>query len=310
MLSETTIYDFEDFTGYDITTYINNYLSFMANDLVNFISFYKGQIDHIAISSKKLFDNLLTQSQEITDLLKNQLNNFVRCDFANLSEMLDNIRFDLFKTKSLGKFLRSSLINEYATPNILVNKIVTNYETPESIEQSTDTQNKWVDTYVSQRIYEQSFDKDNGYLVKQQQNNFNSFDIQNIVDYSIGDTLLGRDINKTIQFNSDLSDLVILDGYDTAIQGIDINSKLFIGANPLYSNVGIDPTLLFGNLIGFNLPFIIKQLTQTFNLDQSLTDFTIENILPDKQTININISVKTVYGKILETNLNLEGTLS
>ena len=309
-LSENTIFEFEDFTGFDLQTYFSDYISFISNDFQKFINFYNGNSQMIEIDSYNNYKSLYDRSQILTDLVKQQTANFNRCDFANLIEMIDTIRIQLMKIDRISIFLKSSLVNQTSTSNVAVTKIVTSTDTMESMHSDKpDNQNVWVDTAVNNRVYESSFDENNGYSIELQQSNVLNFDLKSVIDNLSGDKLYGKDILKTITFTDDLSDVISLNGEDTFQQSIEILSKLKKSDNPLYSELGLDTGLCFGNLIGFNLPFIISDLNNTFATDDTISDFSIDDIQINGNALNLSVSAKSFYNKTFNTIVSLQPSM-
>ena len=307
-LSDNTILDFENVIDFDLTTYINDYINFINIDLQKFVDFYKG-ISILNITSKNNFNSLLQRSIDLSNILQQQLFYFTRCDFANLIEIIDNIRFDLKKINNLSKYLKSSIISINYTLNVAIDKVVSNFETMEIIHNDKpNNQNTWVDTAIKNRIYESNFDETNGYTIKLEKSNITNFDISNVIDNLIGENLYGKDIKKTIEFTNDYSDLVTLNGKDTFQQALEITTNLQQNDNPFYPFAGVDPSLLFGNMIGINIPFIISDLTNTFLLDQTIQNFSVDDINVDINALYLSISAKSYYNTTFSTNLSLQSS--
>lgn len=306
-LSENTIQNATDYLKIDIEVYINTFTQFINTDLVNFINYYQGKDNQLNTISKANFDSLWLQCELVNETIKQNSHNLIGNDFANMIEMLDEIRIRLKMIFVLGRFLKSSIVNTSHSNSITVDRKVASFESPESVHSDTNSpQNDWVGTFVKNRIYETDYEENNGFLISKELTNFQNFNVNTVVDNLIMDNLQGKDLDKNITYDFDTDDFKVLGFDDTLLQATTITANAIYGDHGLYPDFGIDPVNLQGSAMGFNLEFIIRDLIKNFSIDDTIQDFSITDIKINLGRIDLAMECKSITNKIINQNLILQ----
>lgn len=298
MFDENTILEFEEFTGFDLGQYFTDFSDYIDNRLDNLINYYLG-ISDLLPSTKIAYDNLWSDSNKLNQLVIQYIHNFTRNDFAGLVEYLDEIRYKLVLIKNISRFLKSSIVSLSNKNTISTKLIVGSYQTPENVHGDSQTpQDDWTDTYITNRIYESDYDKDGGYELTKNKTNITNFDVNTIIDNFIPENLYGKDIDKNMILTE--TGLKLVTGIDALNQAIDITSNALKNDNPQYPDWGTDPQLVCVAMVAVNIPFIIKELTRSFSLDQSIASMDIMDITNESNQLQFNLQCTSLNNDVLQ----------
>ena len=110
---------------------------------------------------------------------------------------------------------------------------------------------------------------------------------------------MGKDLYKKIQFAND--DLVALDYDVTILQAANILSGMRRGDNPGNPNAGLQTNVIAGsNKAIMNFPVIVRQMSQTFAGDDTLKNFSVNNIAVQDDNLAMTYTVFTRLGEVIQ----------
>lgn len=307
MLADNIFDDFYAITKKDLTLYFSRVLDFMQVYYPQIVQFYQGKIQKIDSKPFSVFNNLLTETQDVFQLFKkfgSQMNNIKWWDLLDQVEEIDN----RFKTlQNINRWARSSQKTVGYSPNVQVDITINQNGSIERISQdllnSKDPQDDWVKIAVDNQLEEQDYTSDGGKQVKVTLNNKpgSNFEIFSVVDIIDGTSVYGVDLDQQIHFDSD--DLVVLSNLDTILQAVNILMTLRKNDNPDFPDDGLQGAILIGgNQATFNFPIVIRQLNETFKTDDTMKNLTITGISFDQDNLNVTFNIYSRLGELLPVN--------
>ena len=309
--NKDTIEYFSSVIRYNISTYIDLYSIFVSNYQKNIENFYKFQDDEYDSDSFDFLKTMLDESNKIEDLIKINKNSLNRIDFWNLTEFLEEIKTSLETVNNAGKWLRSSKTkNNSNSSSIIFNSIIKQNETLEDIaEYQLDgyNQDRWIDISLDNSLLEKDYTINGGndiQIRRKIDNQAIKLSLNSVVDNLIGEKLYGLDINKKINFKDD--DLEVLSHKETIIQSVLILSKLKRKQIPEFPNIGVDEKITTGNNVGSLIySSIIRQLKSVFLTDDTLTDFSVDDIFYDNTDLVVKYTVNTFFNKSITSEIRI-----
>ena len=298
------INEFKKITGVNLTYYfsvstavITSY-SKNTNDIIRFVD----------PSVQKAIFQLRKATNEIFTLFHNHKSRLLETQFFELLdsiETIDNLLARLQKIKKWGKFFKNSLI-ENQVPEI--NHIIRQGETLEriasSILGSNNPNDDWFNIALNNALIEEDYTSEGGVSIKLPLDiaNVEQININSVIDVIDEQTIMGKDIYKTITFEND--DLKTVEGFDCAFQAVEILSSLRQGDNTDFPNRGIQAGLFVGSSTAFlNYPTLLRQLNEVFSNDDTLTDFNILDLKQEEDNVYIDFEVYTRTRELISKQL-------
>jgi hypothetical protein len=298
-LNSEIIEEFKKITGKDIFLYFNNATVFFSGDYNTIVDYYSGNLDSISSIPFSNFELLDRQNKEIFEIFKEHSRQFNNLKWWLLIEQIEEIDNRLKTLRKINKWARSSLTNVAYDPSIQREYVLKQNQTLENIASnivgSTNPNDDWVNIAVSNRIEEEDYTNDGGNNIKISfQRSNRNFTVNSVVDVISGKSIYGKDLYRKIQFDEDAEDLKVLNYDETILQAVNILSNLRKNDNPDNPNDGLQSTLVAGsNKAVFNFPIIVRQMSQTFAKDDTLKNFTINDIKIDQDNLFLTYSVQT-----------------
>jgi len=308
ILADDTIETFERLTRFDFNGYIDDFATFIENDYVKILNYFNGKVDKLDKNSINEFIRLKKQSSIVEDYFLSVKVNFDRMDYWNLVSFIDEINHRIKVISRIDKFLKVVKYESSNERSMAVNYLTTDFDTPESVaaKDRGNPQNDWVDIYVKNHVLETDYlaEKGGTYL-KLGRIRLSNIQIESVVDNLQGENVYGKDIDKEFYFEND--DLVVLSPKDTIKQSINVLAKLQKGDIPEFLAMGVSPDLAIGSNLGLiSIPFISKEMKQTFSTDDTLVNFQILEVDQEGSTLNINYEVRSFNDLIINSNLELK----
>jgi len=278
ILETDILTDFDNITGIDIRQFMSDFLSFVERDEANIVAYYQGDVETANSGS---FDRLSTLIDEANDILRAfQLNKeyFENYEYWELLSNIEDIRFKLFTTDNISKFLRSPINKGKFTLGTEANFVL---KQNSSIEKTLDinanpenADNEWGEVALYNDLREEDYTNDGGVLLKTIfPDNDRRFIVRAVLDNLQGEKLNGLDIQKKITFEN--SDLKVLGYIDTMKQSIEILSNLKAGNNPEFPGDGVRESMFIGvNTASFQFPSLFRQLFALFTKDDTCLLYT------------------------------------
>lgn len=312
-LDKVTLDEFKQITGFDLTSYYTDFVSFMNTDYNYIVDYFNGKTKTVGAQSFENLKTLLKEKETIFSLFtqsKNRLNNL---KFWDLMIQLEEIDSSLMTVNNVSKWLRSPKTNTSYSTNIEINIGLRQNNTLEKMTKEVlreeDYQNEWVKTAVRNNLKEEDYSDEGGNLLAVTFSQTGNIFVAAVVDNINGENILGLDIDRKTTFVD--NDLKVLQYKDTYAQSIYILSTLKVGDNPYIANDGIVTGQIIGsNLALLSLPTIFRQLAATFSTDDTIKSFSIVEVKREADAIFIIFAVTSVLGDISVFKHNLSGTLA
>lgn len=300
---------FEKATGYDLTSYFNDFVSFMKLDFPYFVNYFSGQTNVVNNKSLSNLDDLLMRKDDIFSLFthsKNRLNNAM---FFDLLSQLEDIDTALMTASNISKWLRSPKTLSGFGKSIEVNRTLKQNQTLEGFNRkilnNPAFQDDWVKTAIRNDLTEDEYDiLEGGSLLAVTFTRSGQIFVNSVVDNISGENILGVDIDQYTQFVDD--DIKTLGYKETFYQSVLILSSLKQNDNPYWPDQGVKTKSVVGsnrNLL--NLPSLFRQMAETFATDDTIKSFNITDVSRKQDGIFVTFVVKSILGDLQEFKQNL-----
>lgn len=307
ILADDTVDIFQQTSRFDLTSYVLDWHSFASTDYPKIVNFYNGTSDTLDKDAARNLANIRKQTDILEDVVLNVQNNFNRMDFWNLIEFIDEINTRLKVISRIDKFMRSVKYNGINESSIAISYTASDADTPEGIaaKDRSDPQNDWTDIYIKNRILETDYlAEQGGYEVVLGRKNLPQVNLQSVVDNLVGTNVYGKDLDTLFVFEDD--DLRVLSPRDTVRQAILTLARLQKGDVPEFLSMGVSPDLVIGSNIGvLSVPFLVREMVQTFQTDDTLLNFRINNVEVQGSSLFVEFEVETFYNYIINDNLEI-----
>jgi hypothetical protein len=309
-LTQDTLDQFEEITGYDIVSFFSTYVDFIASgygDIQNYI------IGNSNIRPAKAYDTLnwlLKERKKINDVVILNSSTLINYEFWTLNEQVDSIGHSLESTKNLGRWARAASTNTGSKIQTITEVLLEQGQTLQQLEsnviRSSDPTNTWVDTALSNSLREEDYDSQGGQLIKVTLQNGAAIQLNSVVD-NIDDPIktYGLDISQDISIVND--DLLTLGYVDTALQSIKILTDLNKGDDPSFPNRGLNlkNSVLGGTVAGVSYPVILRDLAANFATDDSFQSISVNDISKRQDAIYLDYTVKMRAGNSFSNSIQL-----
>jgi len=297
---------FNALTGLRAETVQLAYLDFYENYYDEFISYYQNELRNVSDEALESYATLKKQVAQIDSYITTEDDRFNRYDFWDLFDQLDEIKDFVKKTDAISRFMRSTRIGKINESDAIIDYSVMDGQTPEQLSEPIgfNPQNDWFELYRDNGIAEINYEAGTGgYIIKlPTQSGNNSILLASIVDNLIGDNLYGKDLHLSIELID--NDLLVLSPRDTFKQGVLVYSKLLKGQIPESPELGISPELVKGSNVGLlNMPFIIKEMTETFSTDDTMINFKVNNVERKGSALFLIFEVESFRNLIEESKI-------
>lgn len=292
-------------TNCDISLFLTDVYDFIQNSLSSITQYYAGySVDKSVFVN---LSNLLVESKKIEDIIS--INKDSLSDDTSFWDLLDD--FENAKTKletinTYGKWSRSSYVYGYDNKSkaSYTLKQHQNIESVSNLIGDSDEQNDWVDIALDNQLKEIDYDVTGGndLSVTGQSNNGSVFVNNGVVDYMIGENILGKDLNKKITFSSD--DVEYLGVNDTLIQSAGICLNVSRKSVPEFPNIGYNKTIVGGNLSMILQSPIQRDIVNNFNTDLSFKEVQMTDMSTDQDTASYEFKIVSRLNNELTLTLN------
>lgn len=308
MFNKDTIDYMSSAIRYNVSTYLDLYSIFISNYKKNIENFYRYKEEKADIESFDFLLSMIKESSKIDDLIKLNKTYFTRIDHWNLVEFIDDIKSNLETIKNSDKWLGSSKTKgNWRSSSIQTETILQQNQTLEDIaydQFGADGQNKWVDLSIENGLLEKDYSNEGGndIQITTETSGVGNFSVKSVVDNLIGERLYGMDICKKITFEND--DIKVMSFLDTVKQSVLILSSVEKGDIPEYPTLGID------NFIGENVGMLIysslvRQLQAVFSTDDTITDFSVNEMYYEEGDLIIKYSVNTFFNQVFNSQIKI-----
>jgi hypothetical protein len=287
--------------------YLDSYYNYYRNEYPLIVRFFLGELNKINAQLFLNLDNLIKTAESVS----NAINSF---DYAlyylkdwEIVDYLEELKCELYRLTKTSKFLRSSKTNDSFSGTIEFTYPLDQGKTIEDVASealgSKSYDDDFIDIAARNDLSEVDYDLDGGknLVLEVSLNSVNS-EITSVVDNITGERVYGLDLDKKLTLVND--DLKVLGYKDTIFQAVVILANLMKGDHPEFKSFGRS------NSVGlsYNLataPTVFREITKVFSSDDTLTNFTIEDIKISDGSTQLRFSVGTRLELIIKQNINI-----
>lgn len=295
-----TIYRFVKLTGFDLQPYLLRYEAFMRNHYPNIVDYYRGSVNDLRQESVKELRDISALSEEVDSALLN-IGGFTRMDDWNLVYAIDEIRSSLMVIKKISKFLRSAKYEGFNENLLNIYHTVGDHETPEMVvgNETDDPENDWVDTYVKNHILETDYQAgEGGYIVLVGRRSVTNLVLRSVVDNLQGENVYGKDIDVAFAYVN--NDVKVLLPKQTVRQSVGTLAGLRKRDIPEFPELGISTDVAIGGTVSaINVPFIVRQMSATFSVNDTLQGFKVTKVETRSGNLYIEFDVDTFRNRTI-----------
>jgi hypothetical protein len=220
---------------------------------------------------------------------------------------IDTIRCKIKTINKISKFLRSAKYEGFNENLLNVDYTFADHETPEMVAElnSDDPENDWVDILRKNYVLETDYTSGvGGWTIMLGRNTLANYSLNSVVDNLQGDNVYGKDIDVNMVYEND--DLKVLAPRETLRQSVHVLSQLRQGDIPEFRAMGISDNMVIGGNIGvLNVPFIVRQMTETFETDDTLTQLQVKKVETIETSLYIEFDVNTFRSEVESASITI-----
>jgi len=290
--------EFKKITSKDVELFFRKTISFFLNEYVIITAYYTGQTTSINSEPFVVFEEIKKECSDIFEVIHTQSKQLSNIKWWLLVEQLEEIDSRLKTLSNIDRWGRSSFTKVAYSPSATVQYTLKQNQTLERISSDillSSDQEGWFEIARKNNLNEEDYSIEGGVDLQLEASQIsNGNQVDSVVDRMIGKNIYGKDLYRKIQFNSTENDLEILGNDDTILQSVDILIKLKKNDNPDFPNEGLQSEIVVGiSQSSLNFPIITRQLTETFNSDDSLRNFLITNLKIESDNLLIDYQIET-----------------
>ena len=307
-LPKGIVEDLQSILRYDITSYLNSYVTFISSHRKNIFDYYSGNTSKPNEISFKSLRLLIEHSKNINDLLDIHRESLRKAAFWEISELLTVIFTSLQTVDNSSKWMRSAITKNNFSLSVetlySLNKLQTLERVSGDILGSSNRDQDWMKLALRNDLKEEDYTTEGGTSLKIAGTRGLTLRLFSVVDNISEEKVYGIDLNRKITFADE--DLQALGYRETIRQAITINGSLKQGDTPEFPQNGIQANLIIGsNARSVSYPVLVRQLYNTFNQDDTMKSLSIQGIELIEDSLQIAMSVETRLGDEFEENITL-----
>jgi hypothetical protein len=308
LVTQETYDKFFQITNYDLGQFVFRAKDFFGTSLPIISNFYSGNARYLDKKHLKELNLLTDESVKILAIFKSYSLMLNTCDFWMLLDGIEDIRTHLQYVQNLPKYLRSSYIKGKVKAGYNYQYTMSANETLEDIAMAElgaiDFDRKAQEIAIDNDLREVDWDIDGGTQIQLTDNSFQMALVTSMIDYTIGDRIYGKDIDRLLKFQND--DLKVLSYKETAYQTVDILCQLKKKDIPEYPWLGTNGNYWTGsNLAMTNLPIIGKELENIFRTDDLFKNFKMRRVEYREGDVFIEFEVSTKRDLVIVNNVTI-----
>lgn len=294
---------FKKTTGYDIGSFFQKFKVFCENEYPLIVGYYQGgTMSPNAFSTLK---QLTQESSQIEGLFENYPSTKTNLDVWELLDIFSEIQSKLCTINNSSKWLRSSR-RDNISPSVSINRFLRTNENFERVSQDLggiDPQNDWTDIAIPNYCFETNYTDSQGTLYKVNLQNSEGFEIDNVVDNLVGETVLGKDIDKEFSFED--NDVRTVEYQECIRQTLDTISSTVKGDLPEFPNYGIPTEFVGNNVNSIQYPILMKSILNMFQRDSRWREVELLGIKLIKDSVFVDLKCVTILNDTHITNLKV-----
>ena len=306
-----SIEEYEDITGFPLTSYLSSYRDFVNVDSPLITLYYSGISSTPDMPAFNELERLLKVAARLNEVTTSFRTSLQRADFWELIALIEDIRGRLWTIDNSSRWLRSSITKNNFSPTQEVDYITNARQTLEQVASdvggSDDRDNDWIRLALRNDLREEDYTTQGGAKVTLTSEQSGG-SVATVVDNLIGENIYGKDIDRKLTFTN--SDLKVMTPKQTIRQAVEIYSQLRQGANPEFPEDGIAASLIVGsNYASFTYAAMFRQLFATFQKDDTLKNFKVIKLEiggeGNRDGIFLEFEIETRMGELLVESLSI-----
>lgn len=303
-METTSVEKYYDITRIDIRQFFEGVATFISDDYPSILSYYEG--GNVPASAFKTLDSLLLQCESIDAAFFRFSSQMKTLDMWDLLDAFEDSWGQLLTINNTSKWMRSSRVGRYDS-KFYLERSLKDYENFEQVAASVgsnDPQNDWEDIAINNFITEEDYSpRDGGPIFKINLSSTANFGIQTVVDSLVGESILGKDIDKRFYFAN--NDLAIVEYKDAINQTVDTTMNTLKGDIPEFPEDGISNEFIGTNVSAIQYPTLFRNLSTMFAKDDRFIEVNLLSLYRKDDYIIMKIKVKTVNNDSYITNINI-----
>lgn len=279
--------------------------SFIENDYQILVDYFTGKktLNNPSVFHK--LDKIILDFNTIHSSLFNYRRTLYNTEYISFMERLEDLKVQMDYLRNLNRWLRSSLsLNSISYNSPQRDYLLGEGDTLERISRGVlrreNFQDNWFDLALSNSLLEEDYTGEGGELLRipAKQTLGLSYNIESVVDVIVEKSCYGKDIQSRFEFTEE--DLLILSYNSTIEQAVEILITLRKGDNLDSPGLGIQEEMFIGsNRTYFNTPTLIRQITESFGTDDTLTDFNVKEVRIEQDNFFLDFQVRTILGELV-----------
>lgn len=296
---------FEEVSNYNLSQYITDFVAFVKEDQQRIADYYNFDSNSVPTSSFLKLDSLKKERDKVQILIQENKSRFIRSDFWELVENLDDISIKLDTISNYSKYYKSSISKSGSSNNVEMTYILRQNQTLESLSNEIGYSNPdddWVNLSISNNMREEDYDLQGGHIFKFTFQNDYRIQLKSVIDNITVDNLYGKDLDKKLSFVD--NDLNTLSPKDTIYQAVNILIGLIKGDVPEFPNDGIDKQLISKLNKSFNVfPSLFRQIYNVFSKDDTIKAITLNDIKIIEDSVRMEIQIETRLSELITQHI-------
>ncbi|SEW37484.1 hypothetical protein [Chitinophaga arvensicola] len=308
MITIDILDQFERITGKNIRLFFSKALDFFSTDCNLLIAYYSGNVREIKSDPFATLTALEDMTQTIFAAFHAHGARLTNTRWWYVLDEVEQIDSRLKTIRNIHRWARSTRSGVAYTPGVEMDYTIPAGQTLERISRDVlgdnTPQDEWADIAVSNYLREEDYTPGGGVNIRLRRSSVSGNVVVNaVVDAMDGQRIVGKDLHRSISFLD--NDLKCLSYEDTVRQSVEILATLKRNDNPYVPDCGLQSAVVVGaNRASLNFPIIVRQMTATFATDDTLKDFSIQEIKVESDNLLINYQVtsrlnETIDGSIL-----------
>lgn len=292
---------FKQVTGYDIGKFFNDYITFTTTYYQNILNYYKGA--DIDKNSFEYLDYLKKEATKIEPLIDYYGDQFNTTNFWDLNNNFAEIQTKLMTCDNMGRWQRSSRVDRYSS-NLKLVHIQKQNETLEkiSIDAGFSNQDSWTNIAIQNLVNEEDYTNKGGKLLNISLPNSLNSNLENVIDFLIGDNLYGKDLNRKLQILPD-GGVLTLEGKESLYQIFETIMKTIRGSIPEFPEDGISSSIFGVNENIIQYPMIFRSLLSMIQKDKRFKSLELLDIKKSEDSVFLEFQATTIVGDNLINNI-------
>lgn len=279
--------------------FLDSYVKFIQNDYPAIVDFFSGNSDFLDSEHTRKLEGLKETSDDLSNAII--INGFIFDNYLHweITDYLEDLKVELLRITKTAKFLRSSKTNFNFTNRLEVPRGLLQNQTLEDIahrvERDADSENSWIDIAFRNDLSELDYNLEDGRsIIVGFQISSRNYSIRSVVDIIIGERILGKDIQRKIEFIND--DLKVLGYHETAQQSVEILVNLDRGDVPEFKSFGRSQ-FVGTSTKAVGIATLVREMYTVFSSDDSLTRFSVKEYRQEGSDAFLKFEVSTRLGE-------------